>query len=82
MDFQGLRDRLVEHLRERVRSGELTERGIARVTGVSQPHIHNALKGKRILSPELCDEILHHLHMDVLDLLTHEDVFGRRSRNT
>ena len=44
-----LRGRLVLRLRDMVRNGELTERALARTTGVSQPHIHNVLKGKREL---------------------------------
>ncbi len=72
MDFQELHARFIDHLRERVRSGELTERGLARMTGVSQPHIHNVLKGKRLLSPETADEILRQLKLDLLDLISPE----------
>ncbi len=32
-------------------NGELTERGFARSVGISQPHVHNVLKGVRNLSP-------------------------------
>ena len=74
MTFDDLNERFVAHLRERVRSGELTERGLARISGVSQPHIHNVLKGKRVFSQETSDEILSHLRMDLLDLLTAEDL--------
>jgi len=80
MDFQELRERFIAHLRERVRSGELTERGLARITGISQPHIHNVLKGKRLLSPERSDEILHNLRMDLLDLVRPEDLLAWRER--
>jgi hypothetical protein len=80
MDFQELRERLLAHLRDRIRSGEVTERGLARITGVSQPHFHNVLKGKRILSPEMSDEILHSLRMDLLDLMKPEDLVEWRSR--
>jgi hypothetical protein len=78
MDFQELRERFLTNLRERVRSGELTERGLARVSGVSQPHIHNVLKGKRLLSPEMSDTVLHQLHMDLLDLMKPEDFIDWR----
>ena len=64
-----LRNRLVQRLRDMVRNGELTERALARATGVSQPHIHNVLKGKRELSVEMADVILSALHMDAQDLL-------------
>jgi plasmid maintenance system antidote protein VapI len=69
MNFRDLQVRLTEHLRECVRSGRLTERGLARMTGVSQPHIHNVLKGKKLLSVPMADEILRRLEVDVEDLL-------------
>ncbi|HUI81250.1 MAG TPA: helix-turn-helix transcriptional regulator [Bryobacteraceae bacterium] len=69
INFQGLQTRLVVHLRHRVRSGEITERSLARVTGISQPHLHNVLKGKRFLSFEKSDQILHQLHLDLMDLI-------------
>ncbi len=73
MDFTRLQCRLVTHIRERVRSGELTERGLARVTGVSQPHIHNVLKGQRSLSIETADQILRELRINLLDLIREDD---------
>jgi predicted transcriptional regulator len=69
MNFRDLQERLTMNLRERVRSGEITERGLARLTRVSQPHIHNVLKGKRLLSMNMADRVMHHLRMDVLDLV-------------
>jgi predicted transcriptional regulator len=69
MNLRDLQERLVANLRERVRGGEITERGLARLTGVSQPHIHNVLKGKKLLSTDLADQIMRHLRMDVLDLV-------------
>lgn len=69
INFQGLQTRLVVHLRHRVRSGEITERSLARVTGISQPHLHNVLKGKRFLSVGKSDQILHQLHLDLMDLI-------------
>jgi transcriptional regulator with XRE-family HTH domain len=69
MNFQELRQRLIVELRERVRSGEVTERGLARMIGLSQPHMHNVLKGKRLFSLETTDEILRQLGLEVLDLI-------------
>jgi len=69
MTFDDLRARLVENLRFRVRSGEATERGLARLTGISQPHLHHVLKGKRLLSLERADDVLRRLNMDILDLI-------------
>jgi hypothetical protein len=73
INFQGLQTRLVVHLRHRVRSGEITERSLARVTGISQPHLHNVLKGKRFLSVGKSDQILHQLHLDLMDLIETSD---------
>ena len=47
----------------------MTERGLARVTGISQPHIHNVLKGKKLFSSVMSDTVLRGLNLDVLDLL-------------
>jgi transcriptional regulator with XRE-family HTH domain len=69
MFFSDLSDLLLQALRARLRNGEMTERGLAKRVGVSQPHIHNVLKGVRTLSPELCDQILKLLRMSVLDLI-------------
>jgi transcriptional regulator with XRE-family HTH domain len=69
MNFQDLEERFLEHLRRRIRSGEITERQLARLSGISQPHVHNVLKGKRMLSMELADTILHVLRLDLLELL-------------
>jgi len=68
IDFEWLRLRLIRNLRERVRTGEITERRMARITGVSQPHLHNVLSGKRLLSIEMADQILHRLELELWDL--------------
>jgi hypothetical protein len=68
MDFRYLQRRLVEELRWRVNNGEVTERGLARYVGISQPHIHKVLKGSKILSLNFCDRILSALDMSVFDL--------------
>jgi transcriptional regulator with XRE-family HTH domain len=74
MLFADVRNALTAVLRARVRNGELTERGLARLVGVSQPHIHNVLKGARALSPELSDQILQHLRLSLLDLIERERI--------
>lgn len=78
--FQELHRRLVLLLLERVRNGEMTERGLARVTGISQPHIHNVLKGKRLLSRDTADAILVELHLDVLDLVEPRELLEWQNR--
>jgi hypothetical protein len=77
MLFADFQNSLVESLRARVRNGEITERSLARLVGVSQPHMHNVLKGARMLSPELGDQVLTHLHLSLLDLVD-KDVLARR----
>jgi len=75
--FELLHSRLVDHLRGSVKSGELTERGLARLAGISQPHLHNILKGARVLSPYVADLILKQLHINLLDLLEPEESAAR-----
>jgi transcriptional regulator with XRE-family HTH domain len=74
MTFFDLQERLLHNLRQRVRSGAVTERSLARQTGVSQPHLHNVLKGKRILSVVKADSVLQRLQMDVLNLIETEEL--------
>jgi hypothetical protein len=68
--FARLEHRLLNEVRQRIANGELTERGLARRVEVSQPHIHNVLKGVRGLTTPLADRILESLGLSVLDLLT------------
>lgn len=69
MYFQDLRDKLVGIARERIQAGELTERGLARKCGISQPHIHNVLKNVRLPSTEAMDRIMQALDIRATDLL-------------
>lgn len=80
MDFRLLRYLLIDHVRERVRNGELTERGLARLTGVSQPHVHNVLKGVRLLSMQTADLIIRELRLDLLELIDPEELSEARRR--
>jgi hypothetical protein len=72
MTFWILQQRLLENLRERVRNGELTERRLGRLTGTSQPHIHNVLKGVRAFSTELADQIIQVMHIDLAELMSEQ----------
>ena len=74
MTFHDLHQRLIDDLRRRVSSGEVTVRGLALTIGVSQPHLHNVMKGKRLLSTDLADSVLAQLHMDLLDLMKPEEL--------
>ena len=70
MRFSDLQQRLLVTLQAKIRGGEITESGLARLTGISQPHIHNAVKGVRHLSPKLSDVLLDALGLTLADLIT------------
>jgi hypothetical protein len=69
MDLANLQRRLIELARRRVRSGAATERGLARQSGISQPHLHNSLKGVRVLSSAACGRLMQALGVTAADLL-------------
>jgi plasmid maintenance system antidote protein VapI len=81
MTFQEGQQRLLAYVRTRIQNGELTERGLARLLGISQPHIHNVLNGSRKLSAASCDSMLRYFQISVLDLADARDVQKRRRRN-
>jgi hypothetical protein len=68
LNFRALQFRLLKHMKARVRNGEITERGLAKLTGFSQPHIHNVLNGIRPLTMEVADTMLRKLQIDLLEL--------------
>ena len=74
MTYQDAQSKLLGLVRERIHNGELTERSLARRIGISQPHVHNVLKGARNLSPEIFDSMLEHFQMSLLDLAPAEDL--------
>ena len=74
MNYQDAQAKLLARVRNRIHNGELTERGLARQIGISQPHVHNVLKGVRNLSPEIFDSILEHFQMSLLDLAEAERI--------
>jgi hypothetical protein len=67
--FLELHVKLVDLARERVHAGELTERGLSRLCGMSQPHMHNVLKNIRALSPDPADCLMRALNIRIPDLL-------------
>jgi hypothetical protein len=67
--FADLRERLIRRLRYEIRAGSLTERALARRAGLSQPHVHNLLKGIRSPTAESADSMLGAISRSVLDLL-------------
>lgn len=66
--FATMQRRMLAYIRGLMSNGELTERGLARMVGVSQPHMHNVLKGARTLSPEIGDQISGVLGVSLLEL--------------
>lgn len=64
-----LTERLREQVLGHIRSGETTERGLAHLTAISQPHLHNVLCGARSLTPAVGDVLLHTLGIDLTDLI-------------
>ena len=77
LGFRSLAARLARYLNELVRRGEISERGLARLTGYSQPHIHNVLKGARKMNSELADQIMELLGIPLLSLFTQQELSGR-----
>jgi len=74
LNFQDAQLKLLAQVRDRIRNGELTERGFARLIGISQPHAHNVLKGVRKLSPQIFDAVLKYFHMSLLDLVALDEL--------
>ena len=74
LSFAALLRRFVEYLSEKIRNGETTERRLAHITGVSQPHMHHVLCGKRSFSVAMADRVMQALQKDVLDFLEPEDI--------
>jgi transcriptional regulator with XRE-family HTH domain len=69
MTFGDLERRLLAVLQQQLRGGEISQRRLARLAGVSQPHIHNVLKGVRRMNQGLADALLESLELSVEDLL-------------
>lgn len=74
VDFNILIMRALDEIRGRVRGGNWSERGLARLAGLSQPHVHNVLKGMRELTPATADILLAAIRVEVMDLLTPDEI--------
>jgi plasmid maintenance system antidote protein VapI len=72
--FGDLQIRLIQLVNGRIHNGDFTERGLARILGISQPQIHNVLKGARKLNPELADRLLEKLGINITDLLMNPEL--------
>lgn len=72
--FDMLQCRLIALVNFRIRNGEFTERGLSRILNISQPQMHNVLKGRRRLQWELADSLLRKLDITIVDLLSAQQV--------
>jgi transcriptional regulator with XRE-family HTH domain len=82
LTFQDAQLKLLAYVRDRIQNGELTERRLARLISISQPHVHNVLKGVRKLSPEIFDSILKYFQISILDLAPLEELEASLRRKT
>lgn len=80
MTFLLLQDQLRDHIRARIRRKELTGSGLARAAGFPQGHLSNFLNARRGLSLESMDRLLDTLGIEVLDLVSVEDIQRRNPR--
>ena len=74
VSFERLFRRLIEAVNLRIKNGEYTERGLARILGISQPQMHNVLKGARKLHVDLADRLLSKLGLSVVQLFEAEEL--------
>ncbi len=74
LTFEALQARLIASVNARIHNGEFSERALARLVGISQPQLHNVLKGARRLHVPLADAFLAKLHISLLDLLSSEEL--------
>ena len=72
--FDGLLLRLQRQIKQKIDSGEYSERSLARVLEVSQPHLHNMLKGVRRMNPRFADRVLRKFKIDVFDLFNNDEI--------
>lgn len=77
VSFRELQDRLISFVVKKIRNGEFTERRLARVLGVSQPQLHNVLKGARPLKPEFADSLCKYFEIGIVDLLSRAELAAR-----
>jgi hypothetical protein len=62
-------ERVIDLARHSVHSGIVSERGLAKRANISQPHLHNVLKGIRALSPDAADRVMRALGTTVPQML-------------
>jgi plasmid maintenance system antidote protein VapI len=72
--FHAVQARLIKAVNGRIQNGEFSERGLAKLIGISQPQIHNVLKGARKLGLELADRLLFALGLTLFDLFDDKEL--------
>ncbi|HZS54043.1 MAG TPA: hypothetical protein VFA65_06550 [Bryobacteraceae bacterium] len=78
--FGALQTRLIRFVNNRISNGDFSERGLARILQISQPQLHNVLKGARKLTPELADHVMQCFGITVLDLLENSELSVQLTR--
>ncbi len=68
-------ERLRAFIRLQINGGEFTERSLARILRVSQPHLHNMLKGVRRINVDFADQVMAKFHISILDLITEKELW-------
>jgi len=76
INFDELIERLRAHIKLRINSGEFTERSLARILRVSQPHLHNMLKGVRRINTDFADQVMAKFSISILDLISDEEMWN------
>jgi plasmid maintenance system antidote protein VapI len=74
INFYELSVRLREYIQQRIDGGEFTERSLARILRISQPHLHNMMKGVRRLSVDFADRAMLKFGLSFLDLMSEEEI--------
>jgi plasmid maintenance system antidote protein VapI len=80
MTFFNLRELLLSRLRRMLETGAVSESTLARRLGVSQPHLHNTLKGVRGVTLQMADQFLGSMGWCVLDLIDSSDLEAAAKR--
>jgi hypothetical protein len=67
--FEDAAGKLLARVRDCVRGGRVSGRALAKLAGLSQPHMHNLLAGKRGMTPGVADRLLDALGLSLRDIL-------------
>jgi transcriptional regulator with XRE-family HTH domain len=76
LSFEVLLAKVRREINHRIQNGECTERALARILGISQPHVHNVLKGIRRLQPQFADRFMEKFGISLIDLLQDSEILA------